>query len=137
MDEPDCSMAELRRSRMFTPIASTRSPVLADTRAAGAMDRGWIAPGNRLPTEHEICDPFDVSRETVGEALRALKGGRRRTLSPKSNLHCTRQGFGRRRSDVPQVSFEGGFGALRYDHPVHAGAHRTTAGGAGAANRDR
>jgi GntR family transcriptional regulator len=32
-----------------------------------------FAPGDRFPTEHEICEEFGVSRETVREALRGME----------------------------------------------------------------
>lgn len=32
-----------------------------------------FAPGDRFPTEHELCSEFDVSRETVREALLGLE----------------------------------------------------------------
>jgi GntR family transcriptional regulator len=37
------------------------------------VDRGVYEVGGRLPTEHELCERFGVSRHTVREALRRLQ----------------------------------------------------------------
>ncbi|MCX6138262.1 MAG: FadR/GntR family transcriptional regulator [Ignavibacteriales bacterium] len=58
---------------MFTPIAS-REP-LSKTVAAKieeAIRERHLSTGDRLPSEHEMCDQFGVSRTAVREALRML-----------------------------------------------------------------
>jgi GntR family transcriptional regulator, transcriptional repressor for pyruvate dehydrogenase complex len=57
----------------FEPIE--RSVGLAD-RVAGALTEsivsGRLQPGDRLPTERELCEQFEVSRPVVREAVRSL-----------------------------------------------------------------
>jgi DNA-binding FadR family transcriptional regulator len=58
---------------VFTPIRPIRasSDVIAQIRAA--IFSGRYRPGDRLPTERELAQQFQVSRVTVRDALRALE----------------------------------------------------------------
>lgn len=38
----------------------------------GAIERGEYAPGSRLPSEHELCAHYQVSRSTVRQALNEM-----------------------------------------------------------------
>lgn len=40
---------------------------------AGQIESGALAPDERLPSEHELCEQFDVSRVTVRRALQTLE----------------------------------------------------------------
>lgn len=40
---------------------------------SGLIQRGELNPGDRLPSERELCERFDVSRSVVREALSQLK----------------------------------------------------------------
>jgi GntR family transcriptional repressor for pyruvate dehydrogenase complex len=61
------------RTPAFAPIE--RSERLAD-RVAGALTESIVSrrlePGDRLPTERELCEQFGVSRPVVREAVRSL-----------------------------------------------------------------
>src|ERR1700747_806562 len=57
----------------FAPIV--RSERLADRVAAALIDSivsGRLAPGEKLPTERDLCEQFGVSRPVVREAVRSL-----------------------------------------------------------------
>ena len=59
----------------FTPVR--RRPRLADTVSETilrtVLDR-HLQPGDSLPTERELCEQFQVSRQVIREALQALVG---------------------------------------------------------------
>jgi GntR family transcriptional regulator, transcriptional repressor for pyruvate dehydrogenase complex len=61
-----------RRCRVMQPInRSTLSQRVARAIKDFIIDRG-LAPGDKLPSEHELCRYFQVSRVIVREALQAL-----------------------------------------------------------------
>jgi len=58
---------------MFSPVNVDRvSQVIVDQIKALVRD-GRLLPGDRLPSERELCTRFGVSRVTVREALRVLE----------------------------------------------------------------
>jgi DNA-binding FadR family transcriptional regulator len=58
---------------MFTPVNVDRvSQVIVDQIKVLIRD-GRLQPGDRLPSERELCQRFGVSRVTVREALRVLE----------------------------------------------------------------
>jgi GntR family transcriptional repressor for pyruvate dehydrogenase complex len=61
------------RDSMFTPIASREllSKTVAN-KIEEAIRGKHLNTGDRLPSEHELCDQFGVSRTAVREALRML-----------------------------------------------------------------
>lgn len=63
-------------SRPFQPVHELRGDVkLSDRIVREFEDRivsGELAPGERLPTESELCDLLDVSRSVVRDAVRTL-----------------------------------------------------------------
>jgi GntR family transcriptional regulator len=57
------------------PVKPGRGPAHAQIEAAleRAIDRGRLAPGDRLPSERELAERYDVSRMTLRQALGALE----------------------------------------------------------------
>jgi GntR family transcriptional repressor for pyruvate dehydrogenase complex len=57
----------------FAPVATERvSDVIAE-RLAQAIREGELKPGDRLPTEQELADDFQVGRTSVREGLQKLR----------------------------------------------------------------
>lgn len=60
---------------LFTPVSVGRvSQVIVDQVKLLVRD-GKLKPGDRLPSERDLCQRFGVSRVTVREALRVLEAG--------------------------------------------------------------
>ncbi|GAA1010257.1 GntR family transcriptional regulator [Acrocarpospora pleiomorpha] len=60
---------------LFSPVSLSRvSQVIVD-QIRLLMRQGKLKPGDRLPSERELCVKFGVSRVTVREALRVLEAG--------------------------------------------------------------
>jgi DNA-binding FadR family transcriptional regulator len=60
---------------LFTTVSSNRmsEAIVQQIRALIRSDR--LRPGDRLPSERELCEQMGVSRVTVREALRVLEAG--------------------------------------------------------------
>ncbi len=60
---------------LFSPVSVGRvSQVIVD-QVRLLLRQGRLVPGDRLPSERELCERFGVSRVTVREALRVLEAG--------------------------------------------------------------
>ena len=59
---------------LFTPVASGRISELIADQIRGLVREGHLRPGDRLPSERDLCQQFGVSRVTVRDALRLLEG---------------------------------------------------------------
>ena len=58
---------------MFKPISNSKAPQIIIKQIRGAILRGSIAPGEKLPSSDEMMKQFGVSKATLREALRALE----------------------------------------------------------------
>jgi GntR family transcriptional regulator, transcriptional repressor for pyruvate dehydrogenase complex len=59
--------------RWYQPLARTRlSDQVSDAIFNSIAERG-LAPGDRLPTEQQLCEQFGVSKTVIREAVRSLE----------------------------------------------------------------
>ena len=56
----------------FTPLAKAGMSDMLIQRILGFVTAGRLKPGDRLPSERELSERFQVSRPTVREAMKAL-----------------------------------------------------------------
>jgi GntR family transcriptional repressor for pyruvate dehydrogenase complex len=79
-------MRELDKGLFLTPLAPARHRATeVSERIAAEITSGRLAPGDRLPAEHELMAAMGVSRSVVREAVAALRS---------EGLVVTRQGAG-------------------------------------------
>lgn len=60
---------------MFTTVSLNRISQAIVEQIKALLRQGRLKPGDRLPSERELCERFGVSRVTVREALRVLEAG--------------------------------------------------------------
>ena len=58
---------------MFNPIRAERTFERVSIKIKGLIFDGILSPGDRLPSETELAQQFDVGRQTIREALRILE----------------------------------------------------------------
>lgn len=66
--------ADGRPEGLFTPVSSGRISELIVDQIRALIRDGQLLPGQRLPSERDLCRQFGVSRVTVRDALRLLEG---------------------------------------------------------------
>ena len=71
---PGPSAPEARREELFTPVSSGRISELIVEQVRALIRDKQLRPGDRLPSERDLCQQFGVSRVTVRDALRLLEG---------------------------------------------------------------
>jgi GntR family transcriptional repressor for pyruvate dehydrogenase complex len=61
--------------KAFVPVAIKQRRAFEEVcdQIRGAVARGELVPGDRLPPERDLCEQFGVSRTAVREALRSLE----------------------------------------------------------------
>lgn len=64
-----------RDDDMFQAVSLARVSQLIVQQIRVLIRQGRLQPGDRLPSERELCERFGVSRVTVREALRVLEAG--------------------------------------------------------------
>jgi GntR family transcriptional regulator, transcriptional repressor for pyruvate dehydrogenase complex len=60
---------------VFRPVSVGRMSQVIVDQIKILLREGRLSPGDRLPSERELCQRFGVSRVTVREALRVLEAG--------------------------------------------------------------
>ncbi len=58
---------------LFSPVTSARISATIVNQIRALIHQGQLAPGDRLPSERELCASFGVSRITIRDALRVLE----------------------------------------------------------------
>ena len=67
--------AEANRDGMFTAVSPNRMSEAIVDQIKTLIRTNRLRPGDRLPSERELCERMGVSRVTVREALRILEAG--------------------------------------------------------------
>ncbi|MGW4370983.1 FadR/GntR family transcriptional regulator [Nocardia takedensis] len=70
---PSDTPAPAATTGMFTPIAVDRASQMIVEQIKQLIRTDSLRPGDRLPSERELCQQFGVSRVTIREALRVLE----------------------------------------------------------------
>lgn len=65
--------ARARTADLFIPVNAGRISATIVEQIRAVMRQGHLRPGDRLPSERELCNRFGVSRVTVRDALRILE----------------------------------------------------------------
>jgi GntR family transcriptional repressor for pyruvate dehydrogenase complex len=60
------------KRNLVSPVKKTRLFEMVASRLADLILSGELKPGAKLPSEHDLADQFDVSRNVVREGLRSL-----------------------------------------------------------------
>lgn len=58
---------------LFSPVTSARISATIVEQIRALIHQGQLSPGDRLPSERELCTSFGVSRVTIRDALRVLE----------------------------------------------------------------
>lgn len=66
-------MSSVRDPRPFGPVQKVRAFEEVAARIRAELVRGGFKAGDRLASERELCEQFQVSRNTLREALRSLE----------------------------------------------------------------